>query len=329
MENSIDLILVALHVLKCNQKTLAKKLGVSATQITKWKSGEYMSIDMRQKLEGMLNLKGMPPNMVLMSGSVENATEWMTLIYHLATLASYASETGYITKPLNDEDELELLGWSTFYTLSEMGITLPSSFPDELRNFDRIYGNDDNDDDDDDDDYGEGALDLIFANPYALIIYNIYLKLNDVYGFYVAYISEIMYKEELDLFETEACDIESHLIDLAASKLNTEDTRLAVNFPSFSFKICKDFEEWLTIIKLAAIQHNVPLRAELLDMVHHSPEILGHDAERESLGLNKDCLHPDIYMNELLVGMRTMQAMLPLILEKLDIDKDFRMGGER
>lgn len=325
MENSIDLILVALHVLKCNQKTLAKKLGVSATQITKWKSGEYMSIDMRQKLEGMLNLKGMPPNMVLMSGSVENATEWMTLIYHLATLASYASETGYITKPLNDEDELELLGWSTFYTLSEMGVTLPSSFPDELRNFDRIYDNDDNDDDGDG---GEGALDLIFDNPYASIIYNIYLKLNDVYGFYVAYVSEIMHKEELDLFDTEACDIESHLIDLAASKLNTEDTRLAVNFPSFSFKVYKDFEEWLMIIKLAAIQNNIPLRAELLDMIHHSPERLGHDAERESLGLNKDCLHPDIYMNELLVGMRTMQAMLPLILEKLDIDKDFRMRGE-
>lgn len=325
MKNSIDLILVALHVLKCNQKTLAKKLGVSATQITKWKSGEYMSIDMRQKLEGMLNLKGMPPNMVLMSGSVENATEWMALIYHLATLASCASETGYITKPLSDEDELELLGWSTFYTLSEMGVTLPSSFPDELRNFDRIYDNDDNDNDGDG---GEGALDLIFDNPYASIIYNIYLKLNDVYGFYVAYVSEIMHKEELDLFDTEACDIESHLIDLAASKLNTEDTRLAVNFPSFSFKIYKDFEEWLMIIKLAAIQHNIPLRAELLDMIHHSPERLGYDAERESLGFNKDCLHPDIYMNELLVGMRTMQAMLPLILEKLDIDKDFRMGGE-
>ena len=36
-------------------------------------------------------------------------------------------------------------------------------------------------------------------------------------------------------------------------------------------------------------------------------------------------LHPDIYMNELLVGMRTMHTVLPLILEKLDINinKDF------
>lgn len=331
MENSSELILVALKLLECNQKTLAEKLDVSPTQITKWKNGEYMSIDMRKRLEDMLELDGMPPNMVLMSGSVENATEWMSLIYHLATLASYASETGYITRPLSDEDELELLGWSTFYTLSEMGVTLPSSFPDELRDFDRIYDNDDDYDDYDDyddNDDGEGALELIFDNPYASLIYNIYLKLNDVYGFYVAYIKELMYREELDLFDTAACNIESGLLDLAASKLDEKDTELAANFRSFQFKVKKDFEEWLNIIKLSAIQYNVPLRAEMLDMVYKSADALGYHAERESLGFNKDQLHPDIYMNELLVGMRTMHAVLPLILEKLDIDKDFRMGGE-
>lgn len=317
MKNSSELILVALKLLECNQKTLAEKLDVSPTQITKWKNGEYMSIEMREKLEGMLDLKDMPPNMVLMSGSVENATEWMSLIYCLASLADESSESGYHTIPLIDAGELELLGWSTFYTLSEMGVTLPSSFPDELRDFDRIY---DNDDDYDDNDDGEGALDLIFDNPYASLIYNIYLKLNDVYGFYAAYIKELMYREELDLFDTAACNIESGLLDLAASKLDEEDTELAANFRSFQFKVKKDFEEWLNIIKLSAIQYNVPLRAEMLDMVYKSADALGHHAERESLGFNKDQLHPDIYMNELLVGMRTMHAVLPLILEKLGIE---------
>lgn len=314
MENSSELILVALLLLKCNQKTLAKKLGVSATQITKWKSGEYMSIDMREKVEGMLDLKGMPPNMVLMSGSVENATEWMSLIYHLAGLANEGSETGYITTPLSDEGELELLGWSTFYTLSEMGVTLPSSFPDELKKINKIY----------DDDCDEVHY-VIIDNPYASLIYNIYLKLNDVYGFYAAYINEIMCNEELDLFDTEAAEIESCLIELAASKLDEEEVELAANFLSFRYKTKKNFEKWLMVVKLSAIQHNVPLRAEMLDMVYQSPGALGHAAERESLGFNKDQLHPDIYMNELLVGMRTINAVLPHILKKLDI-KDFDLG---
>lgn len=313
MENSADLILLALKLLKCNQKTLAEKLSVSATQITKWKSGEYMSIDMREKMDDILDLKGMSPNMVLMSGSVESAIEWMSLIHHLASLVSDLSETGYVTRPLSDDDELELLGWSTFFTLKEMGVTLPSSFPDELKNIDKLYDNNSD---------CEKADNIITGNPYSSLIYNIFLKLNDVYGFYAAYISELMCNEKLDLFDTDACELETSLIDLAASKLDGEHTGLATNFLSFRFKTNQNFEKWLMIIKLSAIQHNVPLRAELLDLINQSPDALCHDAERESLGINKRQLHPDIYMNELLVGMRTMREVLPLILEKLGIDKD-------
>lgn len=314
MQNSSNLVLVALELLKCNQKTLAEKLGVSATQITKWKSGEYMSIDMREKLEGALNLNGMPPNMVLMSGSLENANEWMSLISHLASLACDMSETGYVTIPLSDEAEMESLGWSTFYTLNEMGVTLPTSFPDELKNINEIHDND-----------SDTAHELITTNPYSSLIYNIYLKLNDVYGFYEAYVSEIMDRDELDLFDTDAANIESSLMDLAASKLGDEHTELADNFRSFKFKVKKEFEAWLMIIKLSAIKHNVPLRAELMDMVFKSSDSLGHNAEAESLGFNKTRLHPDVYMNDLLVGMRTMQAALPLILEKLGIDKNLNL----
>ena len=314
MKNSSDLILVALKLLGCNQKTLAEKLEVSATQITKWKGGEYMSIDMREKIESMLDLKGMPPNMVMMAGSVESATEWMSLVYHLADIVSGMAETGYVTTPLIDEFELKSLGWSTFFTLEQMGVALPSSFPDELKNIAEIYNNDS--------EISEAAHELVINNPYASIIYRMYLKLNDVYGFYVAYIKELMNNEALDLFDTAACNIEACLMDLAASKLNEEDTALATNFPSFRFKVNKDFSEWLMIIKLTAIQHNIPLRAELLDMVSQSGDTLGCDAERESLGFNKNRLHPDVYMNELLIGMREIRLVLPHILNKLGIDEN-------
>jgi len=44
-------------------------------------------------------------------------------------------------------------------------------------------------------------------------------------------------------------------------------------------------------------------------------------ADSESMfGVSQDRLHPDIYMNELLVGMRELRQVLPLILKKLQED---------
>ncbi|SCB79385.1 hypothetical protein GA0061081_101316 [Gilliamella bombicola] len=37
-------------------------------------------------------------------------------------------------------------------------------------------------------------------------------------------------------------------------------------------------------------------------------------------------LHPDIYMNELLVGMRTINQVLAHIMKKLDIYDEFKLG---
>ena len=42
---------LALHTLKCTQKDLASHLGVSSTQISKWKKGEHMSADMEKSSE--------------------------------------------------------------------------------------------------------------------------------------------------------------------------------------------------------------------------------------------------------------------------------------
>jgi hypothetical protein len=43
------------------------------------------------------------------------------------------------------------------------------------------------------------------------------------------------------------------------------------------------------------------------------------------LGFTKSRLHPDIYMNELLVGMRILHQVLPEIMKKLDIYNDFKL----
>ena len=49
---------------------------------------------------------------------------------------------------------------------------------------------------------------------------------------------------------------------------------------------------------------------------------LSETAEREAFGFNKIQIHPDIYMNEIILGMRKINQVLPQIMEKLDIKFD-------
>jgi len=50
------LVTLALKTLECEQKKLAKRLGVSETQITKWKQGESMSHEKQTKLRKLIGI---------------------------------------------------------------------------------------------------------------------------------------------------------------------------------------------------------------------------------------------------------------------------------
>lgn len=307
--DSEALVQLVLKTLGCSQKELAVRIGVSPAQISKWKRGEHMSREMDEKLRGIASIGDLDPSFVLWAGSLDKAIKWGHLIDYLAKVVRESAETGYDTYPL--EEEYDLLYSDTIYTLSEMGVIPPNGFPEELDvDYDEIDG--------------DKLWDLIVTNPYSSLISEIYRSLNAVYGFYAAYVSEFMADVELGLVDTPACDIEPSLMGLAACKIEVNE-KFAPKFKEFKYRTKRDFEEWLSIVKERAFRAGIPLRAELLDLVYDSHQELGQEAEAESLGFNKSRIHPDIYMNELLVGIRLIHQVLPEIMKKLGIDEDFEL----
>ncbi|MBX8549973.1 helix-turn-helix domain-containing protein [Pseudomonas cichorii] len=303
------LVQLSLEALGCTQKELATRLGVSATQISKWKKGEHLSFEMGEKLRGLSGIGDQDPEFIVWSSSRENALKWERLIHYLAEMAQSSAETGYNSPPL--VEDIDHLCWNTFHTLREMGVEIPKVFPAELE----ITAKDNED--------NEKYWEAVTHNQYSSLIYRIFKAFTDVYGFYTAYV-EYLINDDMELFDSSIEEIEPNLISLAASKVDV-NLELAPSFRKFKYKTERDYEDWLGLVKDRAFKTGTPLKAELLDLVYHGHDGLGHAAEAESLGFNASRIHPDIYMNELLVGMRVIHQVLPAILKKLGIEDEFQL----
>ncbi|MGY3581889.1 transcriptional regulator with XRE-family HTH domain [Bradyrhizobium sp. USDA 4341] len=302
MSGSADLIELALTMLGCTQKELAFRLKVSAPQITKWKNDEHMSNEMSDRIRKLIKIGQLDPSVILWAGSVDSANHWMAVFRDLAKLADDDSTTGYRTEAFDDLDWLSLF---TVSVLNEMGVAPPKTFSEsDAKDPDRRNKN--------------GKID-----GYAPLILEIYRSFTDVYGFYQAYVYELIFGDDdrnAYLFQTSAINIEPNLLRLAASKVQDIDEKFAPALLQFGKDVRSGYISWLTELKGDIVRMGVPLRAELMDMVDEGHDALGRAADAEVHGFNDHRVHPDIYMNELLMGVRFIRRALPEIMEKIGMD---------
>ena len=308
--SSSRLIALATMELKCTQTELAKKIGVSQAQISLWKSGEYMSLEMKEKLKELLDIRELEPDFVHWTGGLEQSRKWYALIGVLADNALDACETGYNTRLLQDEDPTRsILASGTIRILMDMGLSIPQIFPAEI-DFKGV-GNDQ---------HSDSYLERLDENFICQIITGGYEALNNLFGFFTAYILPIIEADpDNDQKRCEIYELESELLELAFTKAGQE----AESMPDYNIYSYKTEQYWAKSIeelKVYAVKNQISLKAELMDLISQDHESTGQSAERERYGFNISQVHPDIYMNEILLNLRLINQVLPVICKKLGIE---------
>jgi transcriptional regulator with XRE-family HTH domain len=311
MPDSSNLVKLALKELKINQKQLADKLAVSTGQISRWKNhDDYMSLELSDKLTKLCGLEEIPAEFALLTGSVVSAQKWEKVIRVCASEAEACNETGYECYPLIDFEDWVILSRLSF-VLIELGITFPVEIPDPIN---ELF---------DDGDLDDAKWDQFYKLEHVNTILSIFSALTDIISFHSAYI-DVLWDDYGDNLNDLVYEIQDGYLCLAACKIKIS-SKLAPNFEAFRHDWNQFYKQKLVELKAAAVAEKVPLREELLKLVNDEVGDISSAAERQSLGLNDANLHPDIYMNELLIGMRAIHQVLPAIMKKLGIEEEFQL----
>lgn len=104
------------------QKDIARELGVSAAQVTKWKNGEPISLEKQERLGELAGLFGDDVDWALLVATPENARAWIDYIKDYAQNNEYDSCDELLRDPAFEVPCLLM-------ELNKMGLQLPDTAP--------------------------------------------------------------------------------------------------------------------------------------------------------------------------------------------------------
>ena len=103
------------------QKDIAKKLGVTTGQISKWKQGEYIASDRKEELNKLAGLFGHNTEWAILSKTKANSDAWFKyVLWH---------SSNELVSNREIEDEGDWVIPKIFIRLSQLGMSLPNKAP--------------------------------------------------------------------------------------------------------------------------------------------------------------------------------------------------------
>ncbi len=117
---------------KHSQADIAKKLGVSRSQVTKWKAGDRITESRRAELNELAGLFGDDTEWALITKTKANARAWAAYLVEMNRTSG--AQTTYLT------DDPELHAPSFLCSMSAGGIPLPDSPPPKKSILDEKHG---------------------------------------------------------------------------------------------------------------------------------------------------------------------------------------------
>ena len=105
------------------QKDIAENLNVSKAQVSKWKSGEHIPHERREKLLSMAGLFGYDSEWAILVGSESNSERWISYMAHMNEIV----DDNVCSFEL--EDEPEIYSPIILTALVEQGLKLPKTAP--------------------------------------------------------------------------------------------------------------------------------------------------------------------------------------------------------
>ena len=307
MSESKLLVEIALKELNVNQKKLAELLGVSTGQISRWKNhGDYISFELREKLAELSGVHDLAPELVLLTGSLVMAQQWEKVIRYGVLSAAEDNETGFVCAPLEDYEESIIPGHLADL-FNELGVSFYGALPSLVEDF--CNGKE----------FDDETWEKFYETPQIELLSKLLTAYTEIHAFHTAYLEEMTSYND-DVYDLTS-ELEDHYFHLAACKIEI-DPKIAPNKSSHDWKWKQWYAERIADLKKIAVEKGTPLREELLKLLDDKTHKLNIASDAALFGFNNTKIHPDIYMNEILLSLRIINRVLPAIVKKLGIEDE-------